>query len=59
MKIGIPNRDCVADFKEIRSSKLKKILKNASLEEETLGEYLFNLMLEEDIESDFITEYFI
>lgn len=59
VKIGIPNRDCVADFKEIRSSKLKKILKNASLEEETLGEYLFNLMLEEDIESDFITEYFI
>lgn len=59
VKIGMPNNDCVANFKEIKQNKLKKILKNASLREETMGEYLFDLMLDEEVDEDFINEYFI
>lgn len=59
VKIGLPNHDCIADFKEIKQSKLNKISKNASLNEETLGEYLFDLMLNEEVDENFINEYFI
>lgn len=59
VKIGLPNHDCIADFREIKQSKLKKVLRNASVQEETLGEYLFDLMLNEEADEEFLKEYFI
>lgn len=57
IKVGLPNDKDLASFKNIKPSKYKKIMKLASDEETTLGDYIFGLMLEKD--EDLFNEYFV
>lgn len=54
---GMPSKDGVATFMKIKNSKVSKLMKRASSEEVSLGEYLFELMLGMEDE-DTIKEYF-
>jgi len=56
--LGMPNSNGLADFRQLRAKKIKKAIRMASSEELTLGEYLFELMLDADGNSDWLNEYF-
>jgi len=56
--LGMPNSQGLADFRQLRTNKIKKAIRMASSEELTLGEYLFELMLDADGNSDLLNEYF-
>ena len=58
IKIGIPSENGVADFKAIKPNKVNKLLRLASAEEVSLGEYLFEMMLDMDNEKEMFNEYF-
>ncbi len=56
--IGVPSGQGIADFRVIRPTKVKKLTRQAAAEEVTLGEYLFELMLDMEDNSEIINEYF-
>jgi len=56
--LGMPNSQGLADFRQLRANKIKKAIRMASAEELTLGEYLFELMLDADGNSELLNEYF-
>lgn len=58
MKFGIPSAQGVADFRSLKPSKVTKVLKNASAEEVSVGEYMFEMLLGMDCEDELINEYF-
>jgi hypothetical protein len=58
MKFGIPSEEGVADFRSLKPSKVAKVLKNASAEEVSVGEYMFEMLLDMDCDSELVNEYF-
>lgn len=42
--VGIPNEDDIAIFKKIKSSKIKSLIRDASMCDMSLGDYLFDLL---------------
>ena len=58
MKFGIPTELGVADFRSLKPSKVAKVLKNASAEEVSVGEYMFEMLLDMDCDDELINEYF-
>jgi hypothetical protein len=56
--LGLPTTDGVADFRVIKPSKVNKVLRMASAEEVSLGEYLFEMMLDMESDADLLNEYF-
>lgn len=58
MKFGIPSVQGVADFRSLKPSKVVKVLKNASAEEVSVGEYMFEMLLDMDCDDELINEYF-
>ncbi len=56
--VGIPSAQGIADFRTIRPTKVKKLMRHAASEEVTLGEYLFELMLDMEDNSEIINIYF-
>lgn len=58
MKFGIPSNQGVADFRSLKPSKVTKVLKNASAEEVSVGEYMFEMLLDMDYDDELINEYF-
>jgi len=56
--LGMPSSNGLADFRKLRANKIKKAIRMASSEELMLGEYLFELMLDADGNSDLLNEYF-
>ena len=42
--VGIPNEDDIAIFKKIKSSKIKSLVRDASMYDMSLGDYLFDLL---------------
>ena len=58
MKFGIPSEEGVADFRSLKPGKVAKVLKNASAEEVSVGEYMFEMLLDMDYDSELVNEYF-
>ena len=58
MKFGIPTEQGVADFRSLKPSKVAKVLKNASAEEVSVGEYMFEMLLDMDCDNELVNEYF-
>lgn len=57
--IGIPNNRDVAIFKQIKRSKIKSLMSDASTYDMNLGDYLFDMMLEIDNDTDeLVAKYF-
>jgi len=48
----------VADFRSLKPNKVAKVLKNASAEEVSVGEYMFEMLLDMDCNDELINEYF-
>lgn len=55
---GLQSENNVAMFRKIKSSKVKRVMQRANAMEQTLGEYMFELMLEMDKDADEIDELF-
>lgn len=58
LTFGLPTEDGVASFHKLKQTKVKTVVKRASAMEMTLGEYMFELMLNLKPESEEITELF-
>ena len=58
MKFGIPTEQGVADFRSLKPNKVAKVLKNASAEEVSVGEYMFEMLLDMDCDNELVNEYF-
>lgn len=58
LTFGLPTTDGVASFHRLKPSKIKTVMKRASALELTLGEYMFELMLELKADNEEITELF-
>jgi AAA15 family ATPase/GTPase len=58
IEFGLPYKNGVAVFKKIKASKVSKLMKQASAEEVSLGEYLFEMMLDTEEDGNIIKEYF-
>ena len=56
--LGLPSPVGVADFRTIRPSKVKKVLQLASGEDTSVGEYLFEMMLDAEADQEMLDEYF-
>jgi predicted ATPase len=56
--LGLPSENGVADFRMIKPSKVSKVLRLASSEEVSLGEYLFEMMLDMEDDRTLLNEYF-
>ncbi|KAA6327676.1 hypothetical protein EZS27_023357 [termite gut metagenome] len=59
LKLGLPNSKGTAEFKELKAAKINKLLRLASAEETSLGEYLFDLMLNATEDTGLLDEYFL
>ena len=57
--LGLPSPEGVADFRTIRPSKVKKVLQLASGEDTSVGEYLFEMMLDAEADQEMLDEYFV
>lgn len=57
--LGMPSQKGVADFRSIRPSKMKKVLQLASDEDTSVGEYLFEMMLDMETDQEMLDEYFV
>jgi hypothetical protein len=57
-RFGIPSEEGVADFRSLKPGKVAKVLKNASAEEVSVGEYMFEMLLDMDCDSELVNEYF-
>lgn len=58
LTFGLPTVEGVASFHKLKQTKVKTVVKRASAMEMTLGEYMFELMLNLKPESEEITELF-
>lgn len=56
--LGIPTDKGVAEFHKLKPTKVKNLMRRASSEEVSLGEYLFEMMLDMESEPGIISEYF-
>lgn len=56
--LGMPDAFNLADFRKLRESKIRKIMKLASDEEISLGEYLFEMMLDMQQDDEVLNKYF-
>ena len=56
--VGLPSGQGIADFRTIRATKTRSLLHQAAAEEVTLGEYLFEMMLDMEDNTEIINEYF-
>lgn len=57
--LGLPSPEGVADFRTIRPSKVKKVMQLASGEDTSVGEYLFEMMLDAEADQEMLDEYFV
>lgn len=57
--LGLPTPEGVADFRTIRPSKVKKVMQLASGEDTSVGEYLFEMMLDAEADQEMLDEYFV
>ncbi|MGI6222375.1 MAG: AAA family ATPase [Prevotella sp.] len=55
--IGVPSDNGIADFRKIKPNKVGKLMRIASSEEVSFGEYLFDLMLDMDDSQQLVKEY--
>lgn len=58
LTFGLPNSEGVASFHKLKKTKVKTVVKRASAMELTLGEYMFELMLDLQPDSEEINELF-
>lgn len=58
LTFGLPTEEGVASFHKLKQTKVKTVVKRASAMEMTLGEYMFDMMLNLKPESEEITELF-
>ena len=56
--IGLPSEKGYVDFRTLKATKVPRVLKIAAAGEMSLGEYLFDLMLDLECDHDFISEFF-
>ncbi|MFH0734902.1 MAG: AAA family ATPase [bacterium] len=56
--LGLPNKKGLAGFSKLKSTKQKSILNIVSEENISLGDYLFDLLLQPEIDKNFLDEYF-
>lgn len=56
--LGLPSEKGVVDFRTIKQNKIKSVLKVAAAADMSLGEYLFELMLDMEYDSDLIDKFF-
>ena len=57
--LGLPSPEGVADFRHIKPSKVKKVLQLASAEDTSVGEFLFEMMLDAEADQEMLDEYFV
>ena len=57
--LGMPSSEGVADFRTIKPAKVKRVLQMASGEDTSVGEYLFEMMLDAEADPDMLDEYFL
>ncbi len=57
--VGLPSEKGVVDFRTIKPSKVKSVLSIAGAGDMSLGEYLFDLMLETESDSSLIDFFFV
>lgn len=57
INIGIPNSDGIAIFKKIKKSKQKRLINYASDEENSLGDFIFDKLLESVYDKEFFNEF--
>ena len=57
--VGLPSDKGIADFRTIKSSKVKSVLQIAGAGDMSLGEYLFKLMIEAESDTDIIDHFFV
>jgi AAA15 family ATPase/GTPase len=55
---GLPNERGLASFYKIKDSKQKSILKLASDQNSSVGDYLFDMMIDNSLDTSFEEEYF-
>lgn len=58
MKFGVPSDNGIADFRTLKPNKIAKVIKNASVEEVSVGEYMFEMLLDMDVDNELLNEYF-
>ena len=58
LTFGLPNSEGVASFHKLKQTKIKTVVKRASAMDLTLGEYMFELMLDLRPDSEEINELF-
>ena len=56
--VGLPSDKGLVDFRTLKPNKIKPVLKIASAANVSLGEYLFELMLDLESDSDLIDNFF-
>lgn len=56
--IGLPSEKGFVDFRTLKPAKVKQALKIAAAGEMSLGEYLFDLMLDLECDPDLVSDYF-
>ena len=56
--IGLPSEKGFVDFRTLKPTKVKQVLKIAAAGEMSLGEYLFDLMLDLECDPDLVSDYF-
>jgi hypothetical protein len=57
--LGLPSSEGVADFRTIKSGKVKRVLQLASGEDTSVGEYLFEMMLDAEAEPEMLDDIFV
>lgn len=58
IKLGMPSDKGISEFKALKPSKVNKVMRLASSEEVSLGEYLFEMMLDLETNEELLNEYF-
>ena len=57
--IGIPNSNGIAAFKRLKNTKISTLMKEASSVDMSLGDYIFDMLLDiDEISDDLVTKYF-
>lgn len=56
--IGLPSEKGYVDFRTLKANKVSRVLKIAAAGEMSLGEYLFDLMLDLECDRELISEFF-
>ena len=45
-------------IRTLKPNKIAKVIKNASVEEVSVGEYMFEMLLDMDVDNELLNEYF-